>query len=189
MRSLGLAFNQLTYTTLVTACAEQRQVAEAQAYVEEMRAAGLKPSVLVHCALMTVCTRSGRWQESLQVRRLPVPRHRSSPASVSDAFWGAKTRLYPGPKSASTTRKTVVEKLWRGGCDMRKRRVGLPFTLYLLGREAIRDSRISGNSDIQIPPLCSSEGGEYGTVADCALFTCLHNTTEDFGYTLVLLHA
>ena len=25
--------------------------------------------------------------------------------------------------------------------------------MYLLGREAIRDSRISGNSDIQIPPL------------------------------------
>jgi pentatricopeptide repeat protein len=42
MRSMGLTFNQLTYTTLVTACAEQRQVAEARAYIEEMRAAGLQ---------------------------------------------------------------------------------------------------------------------------------------------------
>ena len=67
MRECGVAPDAITYTSLITGCAERKLANRAQELLREMQDEGIEPDVYTYTALITACLKSGKWEAALQV--------------------------------------------------------------------------------------------------------------------------
>lgn len=67
MRGRGIHLNTVSYTSLITGCADCKDSERAQALLEEMHKEGLTPDTFTYTALITACTKSNEGDAALEV--------------------------------------------------------------------------------------------------------------------------
>ena len=60
----------MTYTALITGCAEQKIESGARSYWAQMNDEGIRPQANTYVAYISALSRCGHWEEALQVRTL-----------------------------------------------------------------------------------------------------------------------
>jgi pentatricopeptide repeat domain-containing protein 1 len=192
MRAAGVLPDTVTYSTLITACANGGQWQEAVRVFEDMRAARVLPNTITYNTLITACANGGQWQEAVRVfkdmRAAGIPANTITHSTLITACanggqWQEAVRMFEDMQAAGVlpdtiTYSTLVDATANSG------KFDMALQFYDMGAQAgcfqnyqLVDDQLSSNNGREVSAAVAS--GDMARTGRGVIYTInLHDLSE-----------